>query len=101
MKEVHRYLRETDNCLNVDNFDFSAETNCLAEYIIESAIVQKADISGGQEAMPIPLINYYDNTLPQKCEYSAKVIPTEGVHINKDVDFLVGCDCDDDCMVSN
>lgn len=100
MKEIHRYLKETNNSLAVDNFDFSPEINCLAEYIIESAIVQKSDISGGQEPMPIPLINYYDNTLPQKCVYSNKVIPTEGVHINKEVDFLVGCDCEDDCMVS-
>uniref|UniRef100_A0A1A9X4V2 Histone-lysine N-methyltransferase eggless n=1 Tax=Glossina brevipalpis TaxID=37001 RepID=A0A1A9X4V2_9MUSC len=97
MKELRNYLRLTKNILNVDNFDFSHETNCLAEYVIESAIVQKRDISGGQEKMAIPLVNYYDNTLPPECKYSAKVIPTEGVHINTDKDFLVGCDCDDDC----
>ncbi|XP_037896353.1 histone-lysine N-methyltransferase eggless [Glossina fuscipes] len=97
MKELRHYLRLTNNVLNVDNFDFSHETNCLAEYVIESAIVQKRDISGGQEKMAIPLVNYYDNTLPPECKYSAKVIPTEGVHINTEKDFLVGCDCDDDC----
>lgn len=100
MKELHHYLRTTHNVLNVDNFDFSHETNCLAEYVIESAIVQKRDISGGQEKMAIPLVNYYDNTLPPECKYSAKVIPTEGVNINTDPAFLVGCDCEDDCIVS-
>ncbi|TMW43116.1 hypothetical protein DOY81_011808 [Sarcophaga bullata] len=98
MKELHHYLRTTHNVLNVDNFDFSHETNCLAEYVIESAIVQKRDISGGQEKMAIPLVNYYDNTLPPECKYSAKVIPTEGVNINTDPAFLVGCDCEDDCI---
>ncbi|GBP14650.1 Histone-lysine N-methyltransferase eggless [Eumeta japonica] len=39
------------------------EISCLAEYVIESAIIQKRDISGGQEKMAIPLVNYYDNTL--------------------------------------
>lgn len=97
MKELHHYLRVTKNVLNVDNFDFSHETNCLAEYVIESAIVQKRDISMGQEKMAIPLVNYYDNTLPPECKYSAKVIPTEGVHINTDPEFFAGCDCDDDC----
>ncbi|XP_046809428.1 histone-lysine N-methyltransferase eggless [Lucilia cuprina] len=98
MKELHHYLRATNNVLNVDNFDFSHEISCLAEYVIESAIVQKRDISGGQEKMAIPLVNYYDNTLPPECKYSAKVIPTEGVHINTDPAFLVGCDCEDDCI---
>lgn len=101
MKEIYRYLKETENILSVDSFDFSPDTNCLAEYVIESAIIQKNDISGGLEEMAIPLINYYDNTLPPKCVYSTKVIPTEGVHINKDLDFLVGCDCEDDCLVSD
>lgn len=100
MKELHHYLRLTKNSLNVDNFDFSPDTNCLAEYVIESAIIQKRDISCGQEKMAIPLVNYYDNTLPPECKYSAKVIPTEGVHINKDPEFFAGCDCDDDCSVS-
>lgn len=97
MEEVRRYLRATDNILNVDNFDFHHETSCLAEYVIESAIVQKRDISGGQEKMAIPLVNYYDNTLPPECKYAAQRIPTDGVNLNLDPEFLVGCDCEGDC----
>uniref|UniRef100_A0A0A1XE45 Histone-lysine N-methyltransferase eggless n=1 Tax=Zeugodacus cucurbitae TaxID=28588 RepID=A0A0A1XE45_ZEUCU len=97
MEEVRRYLRATDNALNVDNFDFHHETSCLAEYVIESAIVQKRDISLGQEKMAIPLVNYYDNTLPPECKYAAQRIPTDGVNLNLDPEFLVGCDCDGDC----
>ncbi|CAD7014873.1 histone-lysine N-methyltransferase eggless [Ceratitis capitata] len=97
MEEVRRYLRATENALNVDNFDFHHETSCLAEYVIESAIVQKRDISGGQEKMAIPLVNYYDNTLPPECKYAAQRIPTDGVNLNLDSEFLVGCDCEGDC----
>ncbi|XP_022228791.2 histone-lysine N-methyltransferase eggless [Drosophila obscura] len=97
MFEVHNYLRVTNNVLNVDNFDFTPDLRCLAEYYIESTIVKEADISKGQEKMAIPLVNYYDNTLPPPCEYAKQRIPTEGVNLNLDEEFLVCCDCEDDC----
>ncbi|XP_068146589.1 histone-lysine N-methyltransferase eggless [Drosophila tropicalis] len=97
LAEVHQYLRATDNVLNVDNFDFTPDLRCLAEYSIDPTIVKEADISKGQEKMAIPLVNYYDNTLPPPCTYAKQRIPTEGVHLNLDEEFLVGCDCEDDC----
>lgn len=99
LAEVHIYLRATENVLNVDNFDFTPDLRCLAEYSIDPSIVKEADISKGQEKMAIPLVNYYDNTLPPPCTYAKQRIPTEGVHLNLDEEFLVGCDCDDDCSV--
>lgn len=100
LAEVHTYLRATENVLNVDNFDFTPDLRCLAEYSIDPTIVKEADISKGQEKMAIPLVNYYDNSLPPPCTYAKQRIPTEGVHLNLDEEFLVGCDCDDDCSVS-
>ncbi|ALC41906.1 egg, partial [Drosophila busckii] len=97
LDEVHRYLRATENVLNVENFDFTPDLRCLAEYTIDKRIVKEADISHGQEKMAIPLVNYYDNTLPPPCTYASQRIPTEGVHLNVDEEFLVGCDCEDDC----
>ncbi|XP_055858852.1 histone-lysine N-methyltransferase eggless isoform X2 [Episyrphus balteatus] len=97
IEELHRYLRVTDNELNVDNFDFSPDTNCLAEYVLEKCLVNKKDISCGKEKMPIPCVNYYDESMPPACEYSAVRIPTEGVPLNLDEEFLCGCDCEDDC----
>lgn len=97
LAEVHSYLRATDNVLNVENFDFTPDLRCLAEYSIDPTIVKEADISKGQEKMAIPLVNYYDNTLPPPCTYAKQRIPTEGVHLNLDEEFLVGCDCEDDC----
>ncbi|KAI8040133.1 hypothetical protein M5D96_007563 [Drosophila gunungcola] len=86
LAEVHIYLRATENVLN-----------CLAEYSIDPSIVKDTDISKGQEKMAIPLVNYYDNTLPPPCTYAKQRIPTEGVHLNLDDEFLVCCDCEDDC----
>ncbi|KAH8391005.1 hypothetical protein KR215_003386, partial [Drosophila sulfurigaster] len=97
LAEVHIYLRATENVLNVENFDFTPELSCLAEYSIDPTIVKEADISKGQEKMAIPLVNYYDNSLPPPCTYAKQRIPTEGVHLNLDEEFLVGCDCEDDC----
>ncbi|XP_017070234.2 histone-lysine N-methyltransferase eggless [Drosophila eugracilis] len=97
LAEVHIYLRATENVLNVDNFDFTPDLKCLAEYSIDPSIVKDTDISKGQEKMAIPLVNYYDNTLPPPCTYAKQRIPTEGVHLNLDDEFLVCCDCEDDC----
>lgn len=122
MTELHLYLRETKCPLNVDNFDFDYLIHCLAEYVIDSCIVQKAvslerlaiwlvlliqkiiglfqDLSDGREQMVVPSVNYYDNTTPPPCIYSEKRIPNEGVPLNLDTEFLCGCDCEDDCMVN-
>jgi len=99
LAEVHMYLRSTENVLNVDNFDFTPDLKCLAEYSIDPSIVKDQDISKGQEKMAIPLVNYYDNTLPPPCTYAKQRIPTEGVHLNLDEEFLLCCDCVDDCSV--
>lgn len=48
--------------------------------------------------MVVPCVNYYDNTYPPACTYSAKRIPTKDVNLNLDADFLCGCDCEDDCL---
>lgn len=41
MSELHLYLRTTKCSLNVDNFDFDVLVHCLAEYVIDTCIVQK------------------------------------------------------------
>merc|ERR1719350_76324 len=48
--------------------------------------------------MPISASNSYDSSYPPFIEYSTVPIPQKGVHISKDADFLVGCDCIDDCQ---
>ncbi|XP_021695283.1 histone-lysine N-methyltransferase eggless [Aedes aegypti] len=98
MYELHMYLRMTKATLNVENFDFDPMIHCLAEYVIENHIYHNPDLSDGKEFMAVPCVNYFDDTKPPPCIYSTERIPTEGVNLNLDSDFLCGCDCEDDCM---
>ncbi|XP_058815373.1 histone-lysine N-methyltransferase eggless [Topomyia yanbarensis] len=98
MYELHKYLRLTQSTLNVENYDFDAIIHCLAEYVIENHIYHNPDLSDGREFMAVPCVNYFDDTKPPPCIYSTERIPSEGVHLNLDTDFLCGCDCEDDCI---
>lgn len=53
------------------------------------------------EQVPIPVINGINNEMLDFCNYSIKRVPMNGVHMNLDQEFLCGCDCEDDCIVSN
>lgn len=54
----------------------------------------------GLEQVPIPVINGINNEMLDFCNYSIKRVPMEGVTINTDPEFLCGCDCEDNCIVS-
>ncbi|KAL2080122.1 hypothetical protein ACEWY4_023915 [Coilia grayii] len=56
------------------------------------------DISNGVESVPIPCINQVDNTRPQFANYISQRRPVQGVNINTQTSFLVGCDCTDGCL---
>ncbi|KAJ8917329.1 hypothetical protein NQ315_002351 [Exocentrus adspersus] len=97
--EVHYYLRLTNSEMTVDLFDFNHMVRCLAEFSVECNPDPK-DLSRGLEQVPIPVINGINNEMLDFCNYSIKRVPMEGVHMNLDPEFLCGCDCDDDCIVS-
>ncbi|XP_013143389.1 PREDICTED: histone-lysine N-methyltransferase eggless-like isoform X2 [Papilio polytes] len=101
MHELHRYLRAVRSDMPVDLFDFSPATQCLAEFVLQNCIVAKKDLSHGKENMPVPCMNYYDDSLPEFCSYNTERTPTAGVPLNLDPDFLCGCDCEDDCADKN
>ncbi|XP_050678224.1 histone-lysine N-methyltransferase eggless isoform X2 [Leptidea sinapis] len=96
--ELHQYLRLIGSDMGVDLFDFNASTHCLAEFVINKCIISKKDLSHGKENVPVPCVNYYDESLPEFCSYNTERTPTTGVPLNVDPDFLCGCDCDDDCL---
>lgn len=58
------------------------------------------DISNGEENVPITGVNSLDNVEPQPLTYCNVRLPTEHVPLNLDPEFLVCCDCVDDCQVS-
>ncbi|XP_050358370.1 histone-lysine N-methyltransferase eggless isoform X2 [Nymphalis io] len=97
VRELHAYLRAVRSDMAVDLFDFSPSTHCLAEFVLNSCFVGKKDLSHGKENVPVPCVNYYDDSLPEFCSYNTERTPTAGVPLNLDPDFLCGCDCDDDC----
>ncbi|XP_052896225.1 histone-lysine N-methyltransferase eggless [Anopheles moucheti] len=98
MQEVHRYLSLTNCALNVEHFEFEAEILALATFSAENFLFECKDLSFGAELMPVHCVNNYENMQPPPCEYSTERIPTEGVNLNLDKEFLCGCDCEDDCL---
>ncbi|CAH0761854.1 unnamed protein product [Diatraea saccharalis] len=97
MRELHRYLRAVQSDMAVDLFDFASTTHCLAEFVLNTCLVGKKDLSHGKENVPVPCVNYYDESLPEFCSYNTERTPTAGVPLNIDPEFLCGCDCTDDC----
>ncbi|CAG9577151.1 unnamed protein product [Danaus chrysippus] len=96
-RELHHYLRTIGSELPVDLFDFTPSTHCLAEFVLNKCGVTKKDLSNGKENVPVPCVNYYDESLPEFCSYNTQRTPTAGVPLNLDPEFLCGCDCEDDC----
>lgn len=84
--------------LEIDFFAFDCWLNVLSKFVPKPDFLQMKDISHGKERMPISASNSYDSSYPPFIEYSTVPIPQKEVNISKDVDFLVGCDCTDDCQ---
>ncbi|XP_026739602.1 histone-lysine N-methyltransferase eggless isoform X2 [Trichoplusia ni] len=97
MRELHHYLRLITSELPVDLFDFNPLTHCLAEFVMHKCLVGKKDLSHGKENVPVPCVNFFDESLPEFCSYNTERTPTAGVPLNLDPEFLCGCDCTDDC----
>ena len=56
------------------------------------------DISYGKENVPVSCVNSIDRSYPEHVHYCTERIPRDGVVINFDPNFLVCCDCTDDCQ---
>jgi hypothetical protein len=54
----------------------------------------------GLEQVPVPVINGINNEMLDFCNYATKRVPMEDVPLNTDPEFLIGCDCEDDCAVT-
>ncbi|XP_063236044.1 histone-lysine N-methyltransferase SETDB1-B isoform X2 [Bacillus rossius redtenbacheri] len=96
--ELLLYLRHVKSALSVDMFDFDHWVNIDAEYQVPSDFIKVVDLSVGVENVPIPCVNYVDDlSLPDYVRYTAKREPAEGVFLNTSENFLIGCDCEDNC----
>ena len=56
------------------------------------------DITYGKENVQISSVNSIDRSDPPYVDYTTKRIPRKGVDINMEAEFLVCCDCKDDCQ---
>ena len=97
LEEVHMYNRMTGCSLELDFFTFDPWVQAMEEFLPLPDHVQLADISHGEERMPISASNCHDSTYPPYINYRTVPIPQKGVSINEDKGFLTGCDCTDDC----
>ena len=97
MEEVHGYNRVTGCTLELDFFTFDPWVQVMEEFLPTPDHIQLADISHGEERMPISASNCHDSTYPPFIKYRTEPIPQKGVVINDDKGFLTGCDCTDDC----
>ena len=60
--------------------------------------VASLDITNKKENVRVSCVNSIDRSAPPFVDYTTKRLPGKGVEINKDPEFLVCCDCTDDCQ---
>ena len=98
LKEVHRYLRVTSSTLEIDFFQFEWFIRPFNEFAPDQKYCELPDISYGHENFPVSCVNSLDKSYPEYIEYSTKRLPQGSVNINTDKEFMVCCDCVDDCQ---
>ena len=97
MDELDRYLQMTESNMTTDLFCFDAKLHTDEEYAPPKTFIHIKDLSYGKETVPVSCVNSIDQQYPDYVEYAIQRIPTEGVKLNLDPNFLVGCDCTDGC----
>ena len=58
------------------------------------------DISVGREPVPISCVNALNEAQPDPLLYSGVRMPQSDVKLNTNTDFMICCDCTDNCQVS-
>ncbi|XP_078588015.1 histone-lysine N-methyltransferase SETDB1-like isoform X3 [Branchiostoma floridae x Branchiostoma japonicum] len=98
VRDVSWYLMQTKtDFLSIDQF-------CFDPYVMldnmrpEKYFVKIPDISNGNEDVPISCVNEINHEHPDNVGYTKQRLPTPGVELNLDPDFLVSCDCTDNCQ---
>uniref|UniRef100_A0A8W8N2F8 Histone-lysine N-methyltransferase SETDB1 n=1 Tax=Magallana gigas TaxID=29159 RepID=A0A8W8N2F8_MAGGI len=97
MGEVELFLALTDSNLPIDLFCFDPQLHVHKEFVPVKTFCDIKDLSYGKENVPISCVNAIDRSYPDYVEYSNVRIPTKGVQLNLDPDFLACCDCTDNC----
>ncbi|XP_055899559.1 histone-lysine N-methyltransferase SETDB1-like isoform X2 [Biomphalaria glabrata] len=97
IEEVDKYLYTTDSQLSIDLFCFDQELHVNTEFVAVKTYCDIKDLSYGRENYPVSCVNGVDRHYPDYVEYSDHRIPSKGVTLNLDPEFLTCCDCTDNC----
>lgn len=100
VEEVVLHLQHTKQNIAIDCFSFSPAVRVAVEWRTEQDSVVVEDISHGAESVPVAAVNTEDQARPEFLDYCTTRIPQGGVKINTDPEFLVCCDCQDNCSDS-
>ncbi|GFN93772.1 histone-lysine N-methyltransferase [Plakobranchus ocellatus] len=97
IEETDHYLFLTNSQLTIDLFSFDQHLHVNTEFVPVKTFCDIKDLSYGRENYPISCVNGVDRHYPDYVEYSDRRIPSKKVNLNTDPDFLVCCDCTDNC----
>ena len=98
LEETHRYLRMVGSKLEIDFFNYEYFVHVYNEWKPEKEVNVIKDISYGKENVLVSCVNSLDNGFPEYVDYSRVRLPQTNVEINTEKEFLVCCDCTDDCQ---
>ncbi|CAG0889573.1 unnamed protein product [Cyprideis torosa] len=96
--ELTRFLRVTESKISIDMFSFELSIDVWKIFKPKVIQYKQTDMTHGIEKVPISCVNSLNSDTPEQPQYSAVRTPMAGVKINTDPDFLVCCDCKDDCI---
>nr|XP_009859807.1 histone-lysine N-methyltransferase SETDB1-like isoform X3 [Ciona intestinalis] len=99
MADVMRYILECRiNELDIDHFCFNYKVRTQTDPLPNhDHKYYSADYSKGKEDIPISCVNEITNEPPPKMPYTKVRVPGKGVKINTSSNFMVCCDCPDNC----
>ena len=74
MEEVRAYINMVESNLEMDFFAFDCWLQVMNQFIPRPDFLGLADISHGQERMPLSASNSYDGSYPPLIEYICRKI---------------------------
>ncbi|XP_041471640.1 histone-lysine N-methyltransferase eggless-like isoform X1 [Lytechinus variegatus] len=102
--DVSRYLRETKSeVLSIDRFTFASHVHISfkqrnTRQNSRFYYMELPDLSNGVEKVPVSCVNEYDTDEPPPLKYmTERQAVLRGSKVNTDPNFLVCCECTDDC----
>ena len=97
--ELDEYLLITKCQIGIDLFSFDPDIQNVYDSVEHEFQPLIDDISGGAEKVPVRVVNSIDDGVPMFIGYIPERKPSREVErmMNTDPEFLICCDCTDNC----